>query len=75
MMKGRSLRSAEERECYLVEAVLPRVCSYWDMLANLRFPNWVCDTGQVDLAGFGGIIFWRWAGDTADENRLPVKLS
>lgn len=35
------MRAVEERECYLVEAVLPRVCSFLDMLAKLRFPNWV----------------------------------
>ena len=33
------------------------------------------ETGKNELTGFNGIFFWNWPGDTADENRLLVKLS
>jgi|APCry4251928276_1046603.scaffolds.fasta_scaffold98859_3 hypothetical protein len=42
---------------------------------QITFTELCCETVENKLTGLDGIFFWNWTGDTANENRLLVKLS
>lgn len=43
--------------------------------SQITFAELACESGENKLTCLYRIFFWNWLGDTADENRLPVKLS